>query len=142
MKTLNKYFHREQGTTFILLDLGRPFHFVLIIHHHCTSLQSFPAIGVSFLLSCPLSCSPDWCDPPPGLNGVRLEVHWTAGYWPQQDIPTTQFSSLFPLPTPPHPNKCALMLTLSLQVNDPNCKVPKGKCYFRMSATWQQWLFY
>lgn len=143
IKASDKYLHCKQGTMFLLLDLALPSPFVLLSHLYCLSLQSFPDIGVSFLLSCRLGCLPAGREPSPGLKGVRLarnsRLLTSAGY--------TQDSGLLPLSSPfsPSPTPTSLgsgSLPLSLQGKDPHCKVPKGKCYFRMSAPWQQCLFY
>ena len=91
--------------------------------------SKLPAIGVSFCCDAASAAPLLKCDPPPGLNGVTLEftesrLLTSAGY-------AHKMVFLLHLPlTPSH--------TLSLQVHDPNCMVPKGKCYFRMSAAWQK----
>lgn len=113
----------------MLLDLALPSPFVLLSHLYCVSLQSFPVIGVSFLLSCCPGCLPAGHEPSPGLKGVRLDVHWTAGYWPQQDIPRTQVSPLFPLPSPPPPPQQAWAQAPSLSLFKemiPTARCPKG----------------
>lgn len=118
IRSLDKHFHRKQGTMFMLLGLVLPSPFVLLSHLYCVSLQSFPVIGVSFPVSCCLGSFPAGREPSPGLKGVRLDVHWTAGYWPQQDIPRTQVSSLLPRPSPlPRPNKPGLRLPPSLSAS-------------------------
>lgn len=98
----------------------------------CHVSSKLPAIGSSFCCDAASAASllemillqVQMGSDPSSLNSRLLT---SAGY---------AHKMVFLLHVPsPKPLPCTFFAS-----NDPNCMVPKGKCYFRMSASWQQGL--
>lgn len=137
IKSSDKYLHCKQGTMFLLLDLALPAlcysaTFTACLHK-VSQTKVFP-----FLLSCRLGCLPAGREPSPGLKRGQTRRPRNSRLLTSAGYP--QDSGLLPLSSPISPSPVPTSLgsglppSLSLQGKDPHCKVPKGKCYFRMSA--------